>query len=194
MPRTEEQFDKIRKARKESIMKKALELFAEEGYHKTSISKIAASAEISKGLIYNYFESKQQLLHQIVLFGLNKIFEDFDQKQDGVLNDQEFAFYIKQVFKSMEENKTFWKMFYSLMLQQDIMLLFKDEMEKMVAHFSEIMFKYFKNKGCDDPMTEMYLFSATIEGAFAIYLAGMEIIPLEKAAEAIIKKYGHRKP
>jgi AcrR family transcriptional regulator len=40
-PRTEQQFEKIREARKREIMDTALELFASEGYDVTSISKIA---------------------------------------------------------------------------------------------------------------------------------------------------------
>ncbi|MDV7394640.1 helix-turn-helix domain-containing protein, partial [Arthrospira platensis SPKY1] len=47
-------------------MEKALELFAEKGFASTSISQIAKEAGISKGLMYNYFESKEQLLHEII--------------------------------------------------------------------------------------------------------------------------------
>ena len=64
MPRTPEQFEKIREEKRNHIMEVALECFANEGYHSTSISKIAKSAGISKGLIYNYFE-------------LNEDYEDF---------------------------------------------------------------------------------------------------------------------
>lgn len=70
MPRTKKQFEKIRNEKIELIKNSALKLFAENGYHSTSISKIAKSAKISKGLIYNYFESKESLLHDIMFSGL----------------------------------------------------------------------------------------------------------------------------
>ncbi len=47
MPRTKEQFEKIRKETRAKILNTALELFAKKGYSNTSISEIAKSAKIS---------------------------------------------------------------------------------------------------------------------------------------------------
>jgi AcrR family transcriptional regulator len=44
-----------------AIQSSALEVFAERGYHTTSIDDIARAAGISKALIYEHFASKQQL-------------------------------------------------------------------------------------------------------------------------------------
>ena len=65
MPRSKEQFEEIRKKTKENILNAALKLFAEKGYHGTSINDIAKAANISKGLAYNYFESKKQIIEAI---------------------------------------------------------------------------------------------------------------------------------
>ena len=77
-PRTKEQFVEIRENRKEQIMQVALELFASEGYAHCSISKLAESAGISKGLMYNYFESKEQLLAAILDKGMQEFIQFFD--------------------------------------------------------------------------------------------------------------------
>ncbi|HRW21852.1 MAG TPA: helix-turn-helix domain-containing protein, partial [Bacteroidales bacterium] len=61
-PRTPEQFEEIRLSKHKLILDTAMKLFASSGYHNTSISKIAKEAGISKGLIYNYFDSKEDLL------------------------------------------------------------------------------------------------------------------------------------
>jgi AcrR family transcriptional regulator len=47
--------------RRAAIQSSALEVFAERGYHTTSIDDIARAAGISKALIYEHFASKQQL-------------------------------------------------------------------------------------------------------------------------------------
>ena len=65
-PRSAKQFKEIRKEKKDHIMEVALELFAENGFHATSISQIAKKAGISKGLTYNYFESKKELLDELI--------------------------------------------------------------------------------------------------------------------------------
>ena len=65
-PRTPKQFMEIREEKKTLIMDVALEHFANEGYFTTTINHIARHAGISKGLMYNYFESKEELLTEII--------------------------------------------------------------------------------------------------------------------------------
>ena len=59
-PRTKQQFEEIRSDRKDQLLDAALHVFAEEGYHSASVSKIAKYAGVSKGLMYNYFHSKKK--------------------------------------------------------------------------------------------------------------------------------------
>ena len=49
------------KLRRELIMEAALEVFSEKGYDGSTIKKIAERAKINQGLIYQHFESKQDL-------------------------------------------------------------------------------------------------------------------------------------
>ncbi|PLX21155.1 MAG: hypothetical protein C0599_08290 [Salinivirgaceae bacterium] len=57
------------KSKKEKIVDAAITLFGENGFHNTSISQIAKNAGVSKGLMYNYFESKEELLKYIFDMG-----------------------------------------------------------------------------------------------------------------------------
>jgi AcrR family transcriptional regulator len=52
---------------KESIKKAAQDLFRKYGYHKTSVNEIAKRAKIAKATIYKYFESKELVLHAILM-------------------------------------------------------------------------------------------------------------------------------
>ncbi len=52
---------------KESIKKAARDLFRKYGYHKTSVNEIAKKARIAKATIYKYFESKELVLHAILM-------------------------------------------------------------------------------------------------------------------------------
>jgi AcrR family transcriptional regulator len=54
-PKTVVQNKIIRQEKKDLILRTALIVFAQEGYHASSVNKIADKANISKGLIYNYF-------------------------------------------------------------------------------------------------------------------------------------------
>lgn len=52
--------------KREAVLQAALELFAEQGFHGTTVPEIAAKARVAAGTIYRYFESKEALIN--VLF------------------------------------------------------------------------------------------------------------------------------
>lgn len=57
--------------RRQQILMKALELFVQKGYRETKISDIADAAGMSTGLLFHYFESKEQLYEELVRIGLD---------------------------------------------------------------------------------------------------------------------------
>lgn len=52
--------------RKKELVKKAYELFIAKGYENTSVDDIIMSAGIAKGTYYYHFESKEQILEEVV--------------------------------------------------------------------------------------------------------------------------------
>lgn len=55
-----------REQRYQTILKAAEGLFAVDGYHKTSMEKIADTAEVSVGTVYFYFKNKEDLIVQLL--------------------------------------------------------------------------------------------------------------------------------
>ncbi|QJD95772.1 TetR/AcrR family transcriptional regulator [Mucilaginibacter robiniae] len=55
--------DKIR----DTIKRSAQDLFRKFGYHKTSVNEIAKKAKIAKATIYKYFDSKEAILHSLLM-------------------------------------------------------------------------------------------------------------------------------
>lgn len=51
------------RARREQICRAAEDLFAQKGYHKTSVRDIAKKAGISIGSLYDYIRNKEDILH-----------------------------------------------------------------------------------------------------------------------------------
>ncbi len=52
---------------KEGIKKASRDLFRRYGYKKTSVNEIAKKAKIAKATIYKYFDSKETVLHAILM-------------------------------------------------------------------------------------------------------------------------------
>jgi AcrR family transcriptional regulator len=118
-PRTPQQFREMREEKMALIMDVALEHFAGEGYFRTTIDHIARHAGISKGLLYNYFESKEALLKAIVHRSVNEIFSSFDQNRDGYLSEDEFEYFIRQISTVMKDKRSFWRLLMQLLMQND---------------------------------------------------------------------------
>src|SRR5664279_2557218 len=54
-------------ARRREILEAARKVFDASGYEATTIDEVALAAGVSKGNIYNYFASKQELFKQVFL-------------------------------------------------------------------------------------------------------------------------------
>src|ERR671939_1732297 len=55
--------------RREELTREAARLFAEKGYHGTSIGEIAEAMGVQKGSLYAHIESKQDLLYETMREG-----------------------------------------------------------------------------------------------------------------------------
>lgn len=56
--------------KKEEIIKAATRLFCEKGFSSTSVQDIVNEVNISKGTLYYYFTSKQQILFEVISRGM----------------------------------------------------------------------------------------------------------------------------
>jgi AcrR family transcriptional regulator len=79
------EIDKI----KESIKKAAQDLFRRYGYHKTSVNEIAKKAKIAKATIYKYFESKELILHAILMDYLKVSINDLVKQSTHSISKEE---------------------------------------------------------------------------------------------------------
>jgi AcrR family transcriptional regulator len=124
----------MREAKISLINQSALELFACEGYYMTSISMIAKKAGISKGLIYNYYASKEDLLREIIKAGLEKIILLMDPDEDGVITSKELEQIIHGLFNSLKQNNEFWSLYFSIILQPIVMNWLKTRLKAFMIN------------------------------------------------------------
>ncbi|MEZ4338180.1 MAG: TetR/AcrR family transcriptional regulator [Sandaracinaceae bacterium] len=82
MPRSPEDNQRIRDARRDELLRAAEQVFATKGFAQTRMSAIAAAAGVSHGLLYHYFPSKDALFGALIDEMMGRIAEDFDD-DDG---------------------------------------------------------------------------------------------------------------
>ena len=188
-PRTEQQFEEIREVRKREIMDAALELFATEGFDVTSISKIAAQAGISKGLLYNYFKGKEDLIKTIIFDGLDSITRLMDPDHDGVLTREELRYFIEEFFDALETNPHFWRLYFNLFFQPHVLKLVEKRFALMVHTYLKMLEDYFRSVGVEDPETEAIMLGAVLDGIGFHFMANTASFPLDKIKNRLIKLY-----
>jgi AcrR family transcriptional regulator len=59
--------------RQQSILQAAREVFFENGFHQATVETVAERAEVSKGTVYLYFESKETILAHLLLEVLREL-------------------------------------------------------------------------------------------------------------------------
>src|SRR4030042_811653 len=186
-PRTPQKFKEMREEKMTLIMDVALEHFANEGYYRTTIRHIARHAGMSKGLMYNYFESKEALLKAIIHRSVNEIYQYLDIDRDGYLSEEEFEFFIRKINVLLKEKRYFWRLLMQLLLQNDVREQFLEafpESDSMIhpghvpgdnyypLQMMKMMTDYFVSKKGKmnekyDPEADLNMFIITLKG-FAI--------------------------
>ena len=73
--RTAEQREQDRAAKRDALLRAAVRMFNDRGFHATSLDDVAASLGISKPTIYHYLGNKEQVLLECVTLGLNQLLD-----------------------------------------------------------------------------------------------------------------------
>lgn len=71
--------EREKQERRRSILQAARETFFENGFHHATVDSVAERAEVSKGTVYLYFESKEALLAHLLLEGLEDLVAELEQ-------------------------------------------------------------------------------------------------------------------
>ncbi|UOQ50272.1 TetR/AcrR family transcriptional regulator [Gracilibacillus caseinilyticus] len=101
--------------KKKRIMQESLKLFAEKGFHTTSIQEIASTSEVSKGAFYIHFDSKDDLLVEIFKYYSETIMEKLNRMEHS--SDDPFETFTNQIAAFLD--------------------LYKDHKEYLLMHFRD---------------------------------------------------------
>ena len=185
MPKTPKQFEDMRTERRVSILEAALHVFAEEGYHSASISKVSKYAKISKGLLYNYFESKEDLLRNVMTNIMDRYMEKYPPI-GSIPNDSHIEYFIDQSFEFILEDKARAKLLFALSSQSIVLDLMTKIMIQKAEPFMNNVMKFFEIKKYDDPEGMMHYFFSSLEGV-QLHVALNPNYPIDKV-KSILKK------
>jgi AcrR family transcriptional regulator len=94
---------------RQEILDTALELFAEQGYDKTSLREIAEEVGVTKAALYYHFPSKEEIL--VALFEPVAAMQDVlleDLRTDALLDPDSWMPALERVLGAILDNRRLW--------------------------------------------------------------------------------------
>jgi len=190
-PRTKEQLHALKEARKDQILLASLKLFGAKGYQNTSISDIAQRADLSKGLLYNYFKSKEELLNEVIVFA----FRETAEAGESALNEENLSArevliaLLDSYFLMMKKQEELMQLTLSLAVQVNAIPSVHATIQKVYDSLIDQLEVIFIDLGYTEPKNEAMLFGAIVDGIGIQYMLKPEVYPLEEMKNLILKKY-----
>ena len=95
--------------RKIDILCKGLELFVKRGYKNTKITDIADELNISVGLLFHYFKSKEELYYELVKLGVEGTNKPIQKEMVSPL--EYFESFVNDIFTAIKNDINVARMF-----------------------------------------------------------------------------------
>lgn len=190
MPRTKEQYEEIRKSSKQKILDAALEVFANQGYHSATVDAIAKTAGISKGLMYNYFKSKDDVLQELMIGMMDALMCEYMPLKPGQkFTRDDIVNFINVGIDLVLEKPHFWKLYFSVFVQPEVMAIVYQKMMEMAKPYMIGLADYFKEKGIENPEVIMRYFSAVMDGIQLHIMLDPKNFPAKEVKKLLIKQF-----
>ena len=189
-PRTKEQIATIRSESTNKILMAAMELFATNGFPGTSVNAIAKKAGISKGLIYNYFESKEDIVKGLITMMLKMADDilDIAASEKAENPKQELKILIDVFIDSIEQQMEMMRWILPLAFQMSKFSFVNDMVTGKIESLIGVMRSIFERLGYNDPEREAWLLGAIMDG-LSMDIAVMPDYEIDKMHKFLYVKY-----
>lgn len=175
---------KVKLDKRELILEASTEIFAKNGFHRSTIREIANLAEMAVGTIYIYFKSKEEILQALLKKEMEKYFEHFSEKSRNLPAEEFFkAFYLER-FNSISKDFQIMSIFmHEAMANPKLSDMFYKKLLKGILNYvkqflsEKIDAKAFRNLDVDAVATIMISITVNLvmwkEGLFPKQLKGL---------------------
>ena len=170
-------------------MESALELFGEKGFKGSSISDIAKSAGISKGLAYNYFKDKNELMLSVFDLLSKEMESIFSMTRSEINPKIKLKIFISQTFKQLKNNEKFWRLYMNFALSPEVQYEANRFMGQFVEAALSELEEIFIELNIANPAYESKIFAAILDGVCFHYIFDKDKYPLGGMKRYLIKRY-----
>lgn len=176
------------KTKKELILEAAATLFAEHGFDKTAVATICELANVSKGLVYHHFKSKDEILIEIFEQSTSEM-NSLGENKNAETPDITIIDLIESVFFGLENNRQFFQMNLNIMFQPSTRKILERQIKERATQLFNSVKALFDKTSTKKSEILSYVFISEIDGIALSYLSSFENYPLQEMKEQLIQKY-----
>lgn len=168
----------------------ALQLFALHGYHSTSISAIAREAGVAKGLVYNYFASKEEMLVAVFDEGWKKWEETMAATMQPDISPHEaLRGLLTTTTTILQQERQFWQLFMAVFTQMHLAPVIRDRFLVMFREGVQAISSLLAAMGVENAEIEAQKVGALLDGVMLHCLYINENYPVEAVWETVLRHY-----
>lgn len=192
MPRTPAENDRIRRATTDEILKTALRLFCDKGYYSTSIEDIAKQAQISKGLLYHYFKSKEEVLAALVEIRINDVLMVMNAAKTKPTPAQQIQHIAEGALDDVRRQPEVFRFYLNLFTQPKLDPVVAKYSQKLMdeqASQFKVQTEMFEKLGVENPRQRSLYFSSTLQGIMLMFSTYPKNFPLDAVKAQVIAEF-----
>jgi len=188
-PRSSEAFEQMRTSSTKKIMLAAFDLFGERGYKHTSISAIAYKAGISKGLVYNYFESKEAILKAVITEHLAVGDHIYNEGMSAKSSEETLKHWIDSTFAFIKQSPALNRVLITLSIETHDVQFIRDTAKLKTSLWVDEFDRIFTELNYPDPRGEAIALAAMLDGISLQYSTFPALIDIDALHQYLIQKY-----
>ncbi len=155
-----------------------MHLFESQGYFATTIEAITTEAGVSKGLVYNYFASKEALLVAMVEGSTEAMATLGGNLTPGGSLDESLSTFVDSFFGFLTRERRNLKLQLTLMLMPELRDVIGESQRRRAELLLAVVRSWLKRAGVSQPKHRARLLLAMLDGIALHYLSIYERYPL----------------
>jgi AcrR family transcriptional regulator len=165
----------MREQAREAILAAALEVFGASSFTQGTTADIAAKAGVSKGLVFNYFPTKEALLQGLVEKMLGESLDFWDAQTWHGPPAEQLTAWIDTAIAQVLRRPDFYRLYFSLSLQPGGSAAVDAALASLEPRLSQYLARaqaLMERLGSSDPSSDARLLQCAINGLAQVITAG----------------------
>jgi AcrR family transcriptional regulator len=185
----------------ETILAAALEVFGESSFAESTTAAVAQRAGVSKGLVFNYFPTKDALLQALVERMLGEALDFWDRRSWQGTPREQLLSWVDTALAQVLRRPGFYRLYFSMALQPGG----SAAIERALGNLEEPLGRYLRraeqlleSAGSDEPALDARLLQCAINGLAQVIVTSpaftsdgglVAVEPLRQTQAALICRY-----